>query len=185
MSPVKRSRRSFTNGLQQTRFAAESVYISHLFQHLVNAPPALLRSRVIDSWNGEVWRVGRHLVHNLRKETDDHALAVQLQGWAQTKDQLSSENFKRDFKISGATFLDELNDANERRVKFSDRIFVSRDARFVRFSEAFLENVPMKPIDTRWPRRCRQSDQKTRSYSGYSWGRQPEEEIGWTQTRSG
>lgn len=88
VSTIERSGGSFANGLQQAGLPTESVQASRLFQRLVNAPPALLRSRIIDPRNGEICRVRWQVVHDLGEHTDDYALAVQLQRRSQSQDQL-------------------------------------------------------------------------------------------------
>lgn len=80
---------------QQAGFPFEPVHLGHLFQGLVDAPSALLRSGEVDPGKGEICRVARHVVNELREDRDDHALASQLQRRAQAKDQLLRTEIQR------------------------------------------------------------------------------------------
>lgn len=90
MSAIERRGGNLANGLQQAGFSAKSVDFRHVFQHLVKAPSALLPS-VVHTGSGVIRGVRWQLVDDFTEETDDDALAVQLQRCTESEDQLKEQ----------------------------------------------------------------------------------------------
>lgn len=99
MLDVKRYVGDLADGPQQTFLATKAVHGHQPLEHLVEAPPAPAGGgpRVIHARLGEIGGVTGQSVLHLRKHTDDHALAVQLQRGTQTEDQLR-KSAKRSFR---------------------------------------------------------------------------------------